>query len=67
MGAQLGSLKPGRKADVVIWTGDPLELSTQVEQVFIDGVEQSLSNRQQRLRARYRNPAPGALPKAYDH
>lgn len=66
MGAQLGSLKVGRKGDVVIWTGDPLELSTQVESVFIDGVEQSLSNRQERLRERYRNPAPGALPKAYD-
>lgn len=67
MGAQLGSLKPGRRADVVIWTGDPLELSTQVERVFIDGVEQSLSNRQQRLRDRYRNPTPSALPKSYDH
>ncbi len=66
MGAQLGSLKAGRRGDVVIWTGDPLELSTQVESVFIDGVEQSLTNRQQRLRERYRNPAPGALPKAYD-
>ena len=66
MGAQLGSLKAGRKGDVVIWTGDPLELSTQVTTVFIDGVEQSLSNRQQRLRERYRNPKPGALPKAYD-
>lgn len=66
MGGQLGSLKSGRQGDVVIWTGDPLELSTQVEAVFIDGVEQSLSNRQQRLRERYRNPTPGALPKAYD-
>lgn len=66
MGGQLGSLKAGRQGDVVIWTGDPLELSTQVETVFIDGVEQSLSNRQERLRERYRNPAPGALPKAYD-
>ena len=66
MGSQLGSLKAGRKADVVIWTGDPLELSTQVEKVMIDGAEQSLSNRQMRLRDRYSDPAPGALPKAYD-
>lgn len=66
MGGELGSLKAGRKGDAVIWSGDPLELSTQVESVFIDGVEQSLSNRQQRLRERYRNPTPGALPKAYD-
>tara|TARA_R100001244_G_scaffold44182_7_gene39936 strand:- start:11705 stop:13000 length:1296 start_codon:yes stop_codon:yes gene_type:complete len=66
MGGQLGSLRAGRKADVVIWTGDPLELSSQVETVMIDGVDQSLSNRQMRLRDRYRDPAPGALPKAYD-
>ena len=67
MGGQLGSLKAGRQADVVIWTGDPLELSTQVEKVIIDGVDQSLSNRQMRLRDRYTDPAPGDLPKAYDH
>ena len=67
MGGQLGSLRAGRQADVVIWTGDPLELSTQVETVIIDGVDQSLSNRQMRLRDRYSNPTPGALPKAYDH
>ena len=66
MSGQLGSLKAGRQADVVIWSGDPLELSTQVETVIIDGVDQSLSNRQMRLRDRYSNPAPGALPKAYD-
>lgn len=63
---ELGSLRPGRRADVVIWTGDPLELSSQAEQVMIDGVAQSLTNRQDRLRERYRNPAPGDLPKAYD-
>lgn len=67
IGGQLGSLKAGRQADVVIWNGDPLELSTQVETVIIDGVDQSLSNRQMRLRDRYRDPAPGALPNAYDH
>ena len=67
MGGQLGSLKAGRQADVVIWNGDPLELSTQVETVIIDGVDQSLSNRQMRLRDRYRDPAPGTLPNAYDH
>ncbi|MEH6790753.1 amidohydrolase family protein [Parasphingorhabdus sp.] len=67
MGGQLGSLKAGHKADVVIWSGDPLELSTQVESVMIDGVDQSLGNRQMRLRDRYSNPTPGALPKAYDH
>ena len=65
LGAEIGSLRPGRRADVVIWNGDPLELATGVEAVWIDGVRQSLENRQTRLRDRYRQPQEGALPHAY--
>lgn len=65
LGDELGSLRPGRRADVVIWDGDPLELSTGVQAVWIDGVQQNLENRQTRLRDRYRNPAEGRLPHAY--
>ena len=64
---RLGSLKAGRAADVVVWDGDPLELSSAATTVFIDGVEQPLGNRQDRLRDRYRNPVEGSLPKAYDY
>lgn len=64
--AMLGSLKPGRQGDVVIWDGDPLELSSAPVAVMIDGVQQPLDNRQARLRDRYRTPQEGALPKAYD-
>ena len=66
VGDHLGSLKPGKAADVVVWDGDPLELSSAAEKVFIDGVEQPLGNRQDRLRDRYRNPVEGDMPKAYD-
>jgi imidazolonepropionase-like amidohydrolase len=66
LGGEIGSLRPGRRADVVIWDGDPLELSTGVQAVWIDGVQQSLENRQTRLRDRYRHPQEGALPHAYD-
>ena len=62
---EIGSLRPGRRGDVVIWDGDPLELSTGIEAVWIDGVQQSLENRQTRLRDRYRTPQEGALPHAY--
>ncbi len=62
---EIGSLRPGRRGDVVIWSGDPLELATQVEAVWIDGVQQSLENRQTRLRDRYRTPQEGAMPHAY--
>ncbi|MGB7655206.1 MAG: amidohydrolase family protein [Novosphingobium sp.] len=66
MGDRFGSLRPGRAGDVVIWDGDPLELTTGPVKVFIDGVEQPLSNHQTKLRDRYLNPAEGDLPKAYE-
>ncbi|WP_076071410.1 amidohydrolase family protein [Sphingomonas montana] len=63
---EIGSLRPGRRADVVIWDGDPLELSSAPVTVMIDGVEQSLVNRQTKLRDRYAVPQEGVLPKAYE-
>ncbi len=49
-----GTLERGRVADVVVWTGDPLELSSRAETVIIGGVVQSLVTHQTRLRDRYR-------------
>lgn len=66
MGSEIGSLQPGRRGDVVIWDGDPLEVTSGVEAVWIDGIRQSLETRQTRLRARYAHPQEGNLPKAYD-
>lgn len=66
MGSEIGSLQPGRRGDVVIWDGDPLEVTSGVEAVWIDGVRQPLETRQTRLRARYAHPQEGNLPKAYD-
>jgi imidazolonepropionase-like amidohydrolase len=67
MGDEFGSLRPGRRGDVVIWDGDPLEIGTSAVSVFIDGVEQPMTSRQTRLRERYWDPKEGALPKAYQH
>jgi imidazolonepropionase-like amidohydrolase len=66
LGGEIGSLRPGRRADVVLWSGDPLELSSQAERVWIDGVEQPLVTRQTKLRDRYARPGEGDLPKAYE-
>ena len=63
--AQLGSLEPGKIADVVVWDGDPLELTTRPEAVFINGRAQDLNNRQIMLRKRYRDLSRGDLPFAY--
>ncbi len=67
MGGEIGSLAPGRRADVVIWSGDPLEASSAAEQVYIDGVQQPLDSRQTRLLQRYRYLPRRDLPEAYRH
>jgi imidazolonepropionase-like amidohydrolase len=66
MEGQIGSLKPGRVGDVVIWDKDPLELGSRPTAIWIDGKRQSLTTRQDRLRDRYADPVEGALPNAYD-
>lgn len=64
---QYGQLTPGAAADVVIWSGDPLEPLTTTSQVFIGGVEQPTETRQFLLRDRYRNGGaqPNGMPPAY--
>lgn len=59
-----GTLEPGKEADVVIWDGDPLEVTTFAEAVFIRGVEMPMESRQTKLRDRYKNLV-GSLPPAY--
>jgi imidazolonepropionase-like amidohydrolase len=51
---ETGSLEVGRRADVVVWTGDPFELSTSAAHVFIGGREIPRDSRQDRLFQRYR-------------
>jgi imidazolonepropionase-like amidohydrolase len=51
---RLGSLDVGKDADVVVWSGDPFELTTRAEHVFIDGREVSSDTRQKQLFERYR-------------
>jgi hypothetical protein len=34
---RMGSLKPGKDADVVIWTDNPMRISAMAEKTFIDG------------------------------
>src|SRR3546814_7723440 len=45
-----GSLKTGKRADIVIWDGDPLEPSSKSVAVLIDGVEKPLVTRKIRSR-----------------
>lgn len=50
---QLGSLQPGRVADLVVWDGDPLEPRTLPTAIYIDGIVQPLRSRALDLRDRY--------------
>jgi imidazolonepropionase-like amidohydrolase len=50
-----GSLEAGKVANVVVWDGDPLELLTSVNHVFIRGVEVPLVSRETLLRDRYKS------------
>jgi imidazolonepropionase-like amidohydrolase len=36
---RLGSIEPGKDADLVIWSGDPLDVLSRVEHALIDGEE----------------------------
>ncbi len=62
-----GVLAPGAIANVAVWNGDPLEIATQLEQVFVHGTSMPMRSRQTELLERYRklpgSPAPAlSLP-----
>ncbi len=52
---RIGSLAPGKDANVVVWSGDPFEFSTAVEHVFVRGREYRDRSRQDQLIERYRH------------
>jgi imidazolonepropionase-like amidohydrolase len=55
IGDHVGSLTVGKDANVVVWSGDPFELSTNVEHVFVRGREYRDRSRQDQLTERYRH------------
>ncbi len=57
-----GALTPGLRADAVLWSGDPLELLTSVEALWIGGEPVALESRQTELLKRYRTPPGTPLP-----
>jgi imidazolonepropionase-like amidohydrolase len=50
---KLGSLDVGKTANVVVANGDPLDVKTDVKQVYIDGRAIPMTSRQTELRDRY--------------
>ena len=50
----LGSIEPGKMANIIVTNGDPLELNTEVKYLFIKGEETSLDNRHLDLYNKYK-------------
>ena len=58
LGDRVGTLQVGRAANVVVWSGDPFELKTLPEHVFLRGKEVTRSSRQDQLTDRYKTLPP---------
>ena len=63
-GGQERDITKGSRADLVIWSGDPLEVTSIAEQVIMGGIPDSMISRQTLLRDRYLPENP-TLPRAY--
>ena len=67
--AEVGRIATGQRADMVLWSGDPLDVSSVALQVWLDGRAITMRSRQTELRDRYlRSVVPaeqGGLPRAY--
>ena len=60
---RLGTIEPGKLANLIITDGDPLEIRTSVEYVFIHGMPVDTNNRHRKLWERYKSrPAPVGTP-----
>ena len=51
---RVGSLQPGRDANVVVWSGDPFEFATVAEHVFVKGRAVKRPSRQDELTEKYK-------------
>ncbi len=64
VGDTLGSITPGKLADLVLWSGDPLDVIHVAERLWLGGRAVPMRSRQTELRDRYLRAA-SALPRAY--
>ena len=66
VGDRLGSIAVGRSADLVLWSGDPLDVAHTAQQVWLGGRAMPMRSRQTELRDRYlQGSGESGLPPAY--
>ena len=66
VGDRLGTIAVGRTADLVLWTGDPLDVINTAQQVWLGGRAMPMRSRQTELRDRYlHGSGESGLPPAY--
>ena len=69
IGGEIGTIAVGQRADLALWSGDPLEVSSVALQVWLDGEAIPMRSRQTELRDRYlraqQDRDAGGLPRAY--
>jgi imidazolonepropionase-like amidohydrolase len=64
--ASVGSIERGKTADLVVWSGDPLEPLSEATSIIIAGKLQPMTSRADELAKRYRK-LDETLPPAYRH
>lgn len=69
-GGEIGAaIEIGQRADLVLWSGDPLDVASVARQLWLDGRAIPMRSRQTELRDRYLRaagtPQEGQLPRAY--
>lgn len=62
---EVGSIAVGRRADLALWSGDPLDVAHTASQVWMGGRAVPMKSRQTELRDRYLHRAETALPPTY--
>lgn len=55
---KIGTLEPGREANVVVWDGDPFEFASRAVAVYVRGKKQADVSRQDLLTKRYETVPP---------
>jgi imidazolonepropionase-like amidohydrolase len=51
--AEFGSIEVGKPANLVVWSGDPLEVTSLADAAWLDGRRATLRSRQSELKDRY--------------